>query len=205
MIHLDVLWCSATNIFCLFPTWLSMKKRLSEGVLYFLTGLTSFFYHLHHRDSYNKPYTSYLDYNAIKYTDLILSDLCIYWVVADHRIKQFILFSILPFEIFIVVSGYPYIRLGSEIIWVILNIFYIFFKKIEINKIYFYLAITSSFIEVIFYEVLTSKYPEYYNWIHGVHHIFGFLSIYFYMQKDLITEELNKKHRRVFSFENFIL
>ena len=205
MIPLSVLWCSTTNCVCLIPTWLAFKRNLSEGILYFLTGLTSFVYHLHHKDEYNDPYITYLDYYAIRYTDLILSDLCIYWVVTDHRIKQFVLFSILPFEIFIVVTGYPYIRLISEILWVMLNIFYILFKKIEINKNKFYLALTSSFIEVIFYEVLTAKYPNYYNWIHGVHHIFGYLSIYFYMQKDLISEEISKKHRRVFSFENFIL
>lgn len=205
MIPLDVLWCSLTNMFCLFPTWFAYKQKLCEGILYFLTGITSLIYHLHHKDKYNKPYLKYLDYNAIRYTDLILSDSCIYWVVTDKKIKQLVFFTILPFEIFVVVSSYPYIRLISEIIWVICNILYIFFKKIEINKNKFYLAISSSFIEVIFYEVLTSKYPEYYNWIHGVHHIFGFLSIYFYMQKDLITEELNKKHRRIFSFETFIL
>ena len=200
MIPLDVLWCSTTNIFCLLPVVLCYKLKLSEGILYFLTGLISFIYHLHHRDYFNEPYITYLDYHAIRCVDLILSDICVYWVATDSRIRLCTLFTILPFEIFIVVSGYPYIRLISEIIWVICNILYIVLKNIKINKTYFYLAVSSSVIEIVFYEILTSKFPIHYNLIHGVHHIFGFLSIYFYIQKDLI-----KNHLRLSTCENYIL
>jgi hypothetical protein len=184
---LDVFWCALTNVFCLFPTVYAYRKGLHEWILYLSTGVVSVIYHLHHRDALNQPYITLLNYHAIRYTDLILSDLCVYWVVTDQSIKQMVLFTVLPFEIFVVVSRYPYIRLTSEIIWILVNIFYIFYKEIKVNRKKLYLALGTSFVEVIFYEVLTLLFPAYYNFVHGFHHIFGFLSMYFYMQKDTET------------------
>lgn len=198
---LDVYWCSFTNLFCIFPVWLSYKRKLQEGFLYGLTGIISILYHLHHRDKFNKPYKDFLNYKAIRATDLIMSDLCVYWVVTEPSVRNLVMFSIIPFEIYVVVSKYPYVRLISELIWVFLNLSYLFLKKIEINKKKVFCAVASSCLEMIFYEILTTIYPQYYNWVHGVHHIFGFLSIYFYMQRHDVVE-VPSGHRRVFSFEN---
>ena len=179
-----VIWCAATNLFCIFPTYVAYKKKLDEWVLYLVTGLASVLYHIHHRNSYTRPMCDFLDYGAIRMIDLVLSDMSICMITSkllnkDIHVMAFFMF--LPIDMYAVYIGHETIRWILYGIWISVSFLYTFFNYKKYYTKYIGLGILSSISELIFYKILPDRYPWYYNWIHSFHHIFGFISIYFYM------------------------
>ena len=179
----SVIWCSVTNLFCLFPTYLAYKKKMDEWVLYLTTGVVSILYHLHHYNKYIKPACSFMNYDAIRMLDLVLSDMCVCWITScmlnkNIQVRTFFLF--LPVDMYVVHIGITRWILYN--IWISVSLLYTFFNYKMCNCKYLALGIASSTVELVFYKFLPDMYPWYYNWIHSVHHIFGFLGIYFYMR-----------------------
>ena len=179
--HEAVIWCSATNLFCLFPTYLAYKKKLDEWVLYLVTGIASVLYHIHHRDTYTQPMCNFLDYDAIHMIDLVLSDMSICMITSsllnkDIQVMSFFVF--LPIDMYAV--AYDTMRWVLYGIWISVALLYTFFNYKKYHMKYLGFGVASSVSELFFYKILPDRYPWYYNWIHSVHHIFGFMGIYFY-------------------------
>ena len=181
----SIIWCSVTNLFCLFPTYLAYKKNMDEWVLYLSTGIVSILYHLHHYNKYIKPACSFMNYGAIQMVDHVLSDMCICWITScipnrNLHVKSFFLF--LPVDMYVVYIQNGIVRWILYGLWVSASLMYILFNRKMYSHKYTALGILSSAAELFFYKIFPDMYPAYYNWIHGVHHIFGFMGIYFYMR-----------------------
>jgi hypothetical protein len=176
-----VIWCSATNLFCLFPTYLAYKKKLDEWVLYLVTGIASVLYHIHHRDKYTRPMCNFLDYDAIRMIDLVLSDMSICTIttsLVNKDIHMMSFFVFLPIDMYAV--AYDTMRWSLYGLWISVAVLYTFFNYKKYHAKYLFFGVLSSVSELVFYKILPDRYPWYYNWIHSVHHIFGFMGIYFY-------------------------
>ena len=181
----DVLWCAGTNAFCMFPTVFAYRKNLDEWLLYLSTGLASVFYHLHHFNKYLPPACNFMLYRPIRAIDLVLSDMSACWITSamtgtGHQLKVFLLF--LPFDMYAVLAESHGGRWTLTGFWIACSFLYVFCNITKYDKKYLAIGLVCSSLELAVYEFLSSMYPWYYNWIHGTHHIFGFLSIYFYMK-----------------------
>jgi hypothetical protein len=104
----DVVWCVGTNLFCMFPVYLAYKKNLDEWLLYLTTAIASMFYHLHHHNHYIKPACDFMNYEAIKMVDLVLSDMSVCWITSCMTYKNIqnkMFFLFLPFNMYVVYHG----------------------------------------------------------------------------------------------------
>lgn len=202
----DVVWCVGTNLFCLFPVYLAYKKNLDEWLLYLTTAIASMFYHLHHHNHYLKPACDFMNYEAIKMVDLVLSDMSVYWITSCMTYKNIqnkMFFLFLPFNMYVVYLDLYHWRWILTGFWITTSLLYVFINIKNYNKKFLAWGMSCSILELMFYEFLSSRYPWYYNWIHGTHHIFGFLGIYFYMRLNEI--EVLPTHKRVTSQDSLML
>ena len=207
MFRWDVLWCAGTNVCCLFPVTLAYRRGMDEWLLYLSTGIASVFYHLHHFNRYLPPACDFMVYKPIRMIDLVLSDMSVCWITSamtglNIQLKTFFVF--LPFEMYAVYLDNYSARWGLAGFWITCSLLYVFYNlRWYENKKFLALGMACSTLELAFYEFLSSMYPWHYNWIHGTHHIFGFLGIYFYMKIHKGVQDI--KHRRVLSQESLIL
>ena len=175
---LSLIWCVATNLFCLFPATKAFRNGLDEWILYGTTGLASILYHLHRKP---EQALTILNYDAIRYVDLVLSDMCICWITSHimfSNVEKKFFFLFLPFEMYYVHASVKYARWIGTFIWVSMALCFIAMNINKYNKRFLASALTCSATELIFYEILS---PMNYNWYHGFHHVFGFLGIYLFM------------------------
>jgi hypothetical protein len=191
LLNMSEWFCTLTNLMCVLPTWYA--HRVCDKVLYLGTGLVSILYHL------NLPKTI-IDYHAIRFVDLVLSDICIYWTVTiPDKYKDNVLMITLPIELYITRVGYPYVRLYLVTVWVLVNLVRIvIFKKVNVNRKFLGCTMATSILDLTFYEGLRTVN---YNWFHGLHHIFGFLSIYLYNRtaREPVSPAPSPSHRRIVS------
>ena len=202
----DAIWCTVTNLFCLLPTIAAYRRKLPEWILYLNTGIASIFYHLHHYNDYLHPVCTFLDYEAIKMVDLVMSDMTICYITSymlDKNLQSRIFFTFLPFEMYAVYVQSTMIRWIFTGMWISASVFYVIAHRQNYNIKWFRVGLISSTLEILFYEFLTGKFPWYYNWIHAVHHIFGFLGVYFYILtvSSPSFETPSPHHRRVWSHD----
>jgi len=180
----SAIWCTATNLFCLFPTVEAYRRKLPEWTLYMGTGIASVLYHIHHYNKYTKPMCSFLDYRAIRHVDLVMSDLSVCCAAArliDKDMLQYaVVLSVLPFEMYAVYVQSEITRLVFTVGWAAVSILYVLTHRSAYNLKWFGCGVGANVIELSFYAYLARRYPWHYNWLHAIHHIFGFLSIYFY-------------------------
>lgn len=181
----DIVWCVGTNLFCLFPVYKAYKNKLDEWILYLMTAIASILYHLHHYNNYIEPAYNFINYEAIKMVDLVLSDMSICWITSCMtytHIQKKMFFFFLPINMYVVYLNLHIWRWFLTGLWVSTSLLYVFWHIKNYNKRFLAWGVTCSVVELMFYEFLSSRYPWYYNWIHGTHHIFGFLGIYFYIR-----------------------
>jgi hypothetical protein len=81
-------------------------------------------------------------------------------------------------------------------LWISVALLYTFLNYKKYYAKYLFFGVLSSVSELFFYKILPDRYPWYYNWIHSVHHIFGFMGIYFYERAHRCGEEI-PRHTRV--------
>lgn len=175
---ISLIWCVGTNLTCLLPVTKAFRNGLDEWVLYGTTGLSSILYHLHREP---ERVLTLLDYNASRYVDVVLSDMCICWITSHimfKNIEKKFFFLFLPFEMYYVYASVRYARWIVTIFWVSLAILCIMRNFEKYDKRFLAAGVSCSTLELVFYEYLS---PMYYNWFHGFHHVFGFLGIYLYM------------------------
>lgn len=173
--RIDAIWCVSTNVVCIVPSYYMYKNNLIEWVLYLMTGVVSILYHVHRGAT---PMCAFLDYEAIKTVDLVMSDMCMCWITG--YVKNANLFLFLSIDMYIVYVRNELFRWILYSIWVSPAFMYIFYNHRKYNMRNFMCGVMCSVGDLTFYKFLADKYPLYYNWLHGVHHIFGFMSIYFY-------------------------
>ena len=195
----DLVWCVATNLFCLFPVYISYKKKLDDWLIYLMTAISSILYHLHHLNQYIEPAYTFLNYDAIRMIDLVMSDMSMCWITSCMtytNIQNKTFFFFLPFDMYIVylnIYNYRWVFTG---LCISTSLIYIFSHIKKYNKKFLCCGLLCSITDLVFYKFLSSIYPLYYNWIHGTHHIFGFLGIYFYIRINELDD--CNHHKRFF-------
>lgn len=175
---ISLIWCVGTNLTCLLPAIKAFKNGMDEWILYGTTGLASILYHLHREP---EQALTILEYDASRYVDLVLSDMCICWITSHimfNNLEKKFFFLFLPFEMYYVYASVKYARWIVTFFWVCLALVCIIRNFDRYDKRFLAAGLGCSALELVFYEYLS---PMNYNWYHGCHHIFGFLGIYLYM------------------------
>lgn len=180
-------FCVLSNLFCLIPAYLHIKNSgYYDSIFIFVTGITSIFYHLNN----NKyPIINFFNSYAIKYADIVLSDLLIIQTATylafykNYNIRASILFLILPFQIYVCIIDniYRTIFTFTNLALYLPFVFYKFYKYSLFRKFPFFLFFIGTLInsiELICYEYLQKNIN--YNIFHGFHHFCAFISISIY-------------------------
>ena len=179
------IFCVFSNLFCILPAFLFYKSNNYFDALFcMLTGIGSTFYHLNNN---NAPLVNdWFNEQAIRNVDVIMSDMLVLniatYIIWGHTTKKLqyrglILLVLLPFEIYIVTLGNE--QRENFLAICCIACFISRFSTCKENKVLF-LGIILSIFDLLCYRTFAHKHHHNYNFFHGMHHVFGYLSIVIY-------------------------
>ena len=193
----DNLFNILSNITCIFPIILFIiDKNYYDSILILNTGIFSFLYHLNNNEP-NVLSTYIFDDHAIRVVDVCFSEMLVLTIATyvifykNYYIRSVLLNIYFPINIYLVCSdniSRTYI-LYSFITLCVLSKIIILYK---LNKLFskisccLFIGLLLNSVQILLYQYLQRVYPIEYNFYHGFHHIFAFLSIilYFLSSKD---------------------
>ena len=183
-----------TNITAIVPTLYSFKSnKYYEGMIYFLTCIASLVYHVIY--AFNTVESTTIK-AMVKYVDFLLAYCCIssiiYFLLINndkhrHSLLLISMYTEMYFN-YINISSIGHLLTSLFISFILSYLYNINLKdnlkknKRFYKKKYIFIGMVLNVIEFIFFFVLSVKYHNYYYIWHGLHHICGFLSIYFYLK-----------------------
>lgn len=189
----DNWFCILSNLVCIFPSYLFyIDNNYFDSCFIFIAGLVSFLYHANNGDYHSKSNNiiSVFDYDSIRLTDWIIAYLTILNVASylafykQMNIRSVLLLIKLPIVIYLTLWYFEermeilYISIGVLALRVIYNLYKL--EKFKLKYIIYLLVGISFNIVQIYCFTIGNKNENIYNFFHGLHHLFGFISIIFY-------------------------
>ena len=183
-----------TNLFIIYPTVLGFQyQKPIEGMIWFMTGLSSFTYHLTDTEIIEVPDSIYTSFRHVDYlfSDLTVMSILFLLFIPHTKLRQISYIGTIPFFIILIELKYPiYIHwIPILVSFAIASAFYEVnlkmncYEKYEcLKKSVLYIGLFMSMFQFIFYYYLPLVSPSLYDFYHGIHHMLGFLSIVVYFK-----------------------
>jgi len=189
----DNWFCILSNLVCLIPSYLFfIDNNYFDCTFTFIAGLVSFLYHANNGDYHTKSNNiiSIFDYDAIRLTDWIIAYLTVLNIASylafykKMNIRSVLLIIKLPIVIYLTLWYFEermevlYISIGVLALRILYNLYNLEQFKFK-YLCYLLIGLIFNIIE-IFCFMLGNKNETNYDFYHGLHHLFGFISIIFY-------------------------
>tara|TARA_R110002074_G_scaffold134675_1_gene278851 strand:- start:149 stop:697 length:549 start_codon:yes stop_codon:yes gene_type:complete len=168
-------FCVLTNFVCTVPIIICYKKQLIiDASLIAITGGASFIYH------FNRLIYPICDQVAIRNTDIIMANLivihtgnCILFRFSNmQRVSADLLW--LPVVIYTAESVVTMRLIGMGVFGVLCQLWWLHHK---VNYLWRWMTggVIGVCVQLVFFNT-ANAYGEYYEWLHGMHHIMAFTS-----------------------------